>query len=264
DDLISAAHGLSADTLGALDFALADSTAGDAHAAELDVRAARIRRSFSELEERLIALRMVPLRATLARAARAGESVARAAGKSVEFESAGGDVRLDRSLADRVAEPLLHLLRNAVDHGIEDAEERRAAGKTERGRVRVEALAEDGRVVLRVSDDGRGVDAERVARAAEGRGLVVPGAQLSDEQALRMIFRPGFSTAPRATLVSGRGVGLDVVERAVEEAGGEVRVRTERGRGTVFEMRLPTTLALLHAHVLRSGARRYCVGAGHV
>src|SRR5256714_5968914 len=113
---------------------------------EIEMRAARIRRGFSELEGRLIALRMVPLRATLARAARAGESVARAAGKSVEFETAGGDVRLDRSLADRVAEPLLHLIRNAVGHGIEDAEERRAAGKHERGRVRVEALSEEGRV----------------------------------------------------------------------------------------------------------------------
>ena len=269
DDLISAAHGLFADTLGALDLALADPNAGEGRAeidtrAELETRAARIRRGFSELEERLVALRMVPLRATLARARRAGESVARAAGKPVEFETAGGDVRLDRSLADRVAEPLLHLLRNAVDHGIEDAEVRRAAGKAERGRVRVEALAEDGRVVLRVSDDGRGVDVETVARAASQRGLVAPGARITDEQALRLIFRPGFSTSARATLVSGRGVGLDVVERAVEEAGGEVRVRSERGRGTVFEMRLPTTLALLPAHVVRCGEHLYCVAASHV
>src|SRR2546423_4904867 len=157
DDLISSAHGLFADTRGALDLALADPNAGEGRAeigtrvgsetrAELEARAARIRRGFSELEERLIALRMVPLRATLARASRAGESVARTAGKSVEFETAGGDVRLDRSLADRAAEPLLHLIRNAVDHGIEDADERRAAGKSERGGIRVEALAGEGRV----------------------------------------------------------------------------------------------------------------------
>src|SRR2546423_1721814 len=269
DDLISAAHGLFADTLGALDLALADPNAGEGRAeletrAELEMRAAHIRRGFSELEERLIALRMVPLRATLARAARAGESVARAAGKSVEFESAGGDVRLDRSLADRVAEPLLHLIRNAVDHGIEDAEERRAAGKTERGRVRGEALAEEGRVVLRVSDDGRGVDAEGVARAAAERGLVAPGTRIREGQALRLIFRPGFSTSARATLVSGRGVGLDVVERAGEEAGGGGRGRSERGRGPVFEMRLPTTLAPLPAHVLRCGGHLYCVAASQL
>jgi len=275
DELISSAHGLFADTRGALDLALADTNAGEGRAetetraeletrTEIEMRAARIRRGFSELEGRLIALRMVPLRATLARAARAGESVARAAGKSVEFETAGGDVRLDRSLADRVAEPLLHLIRNAVGHGIEDAEERRASGKRERGRVRVEALAEEGRVVLRVNDDGRGVDAEGIARAAAERGLVAPGTRLTDEQALRLIFRPGFSTSSRATLVSGRGVGLDVVERAVEEAGGEVRVRSERGRGTVFEMRLPTTLALLPAHVVRCGGHLYCVAASQL
>jgi two-component system chemotaxis sensor kinase CheA len=173
-------------------------------------------------------------------------------------------VRLDKSLADRVAEPLLHLLRNAVDHGIESAEERRAAGKAERGRVRVEASAEGSRVVLLVSDDGRGVDAEMVERAAAARGLVAPGARLREEQALRLIFRPGFSTAAHASLVSGRGVGHEVVERAVEEAGGEVRMRTERGRGTSFELRLPTTLALLASLVVRSSGHGYCVDAARV
>src|SRR5205085_1715122 len=108
----------------------------------------------------------------------------------------------------------------------------------------------EGRLGRGVKADGRGVDAEGIARAAAERGLVAPGTRLTDEQALRLIFRPGFSTSSRATLVSGRGVGLDVVERAVEEAGGEVRVRSERGRGTVFEMRLPTTLALLPAFVV--------------
>jgi two-component system chemotaxis sensor kinase CheA len=130
--------------------------------------------------------------------------------------------------------------------------------------VRVEADTEGGLVVLRVSDDGRGVDVEAVARAAAAAGLVEYGATLTDAHALRLIFRPGFSTAGQASLVSGRGVGLDVVERAVEEAGGEVRVRSLRGRGTTFELRLPTSLALLPAHVVRLGGRRYCLGASHV
>ncbi|MDT5295610.1 MAG: two-component system, chemotaxis family, sensor kinase CheA, partial [Acidobacteriota bacterium] len=301
DDLISTTHELFADTVGALDLALAVAAEGgarkefdalardefdegvpakltddgraerdderaekdDGHA-ELEARARGVRRRFFELEERLIGLRMVPLRVTLLRAARAGRSVARAAGKRVEFEVAGGEARLDRSLADRVADPLLHLVRNAVDHGVESEEERRAAGKHGVGRVRVEASAEGGLVVLRVSDDGRGVDAALVARAAAAAGLVAQGARVTAEQALRLIFRPGFSTAERASLVSGRGVGLDVVERAVEEAGGEVRVRSERGCGTTFEMRLPTTLALLPAHVVRSAGQRYCIGAGQV
>ncbi|HZT58546.1 MAG TPA: ATP-binding protein [Pyrinomonadaceae bacterium] len=197
------------------------------------------RRGPSDSEARPGGPRAVPLSATLSRAAGAGESVAQALGKSVGFETAGGEVALDEALAAPVAAALLHLVRNAVDHGIEEAGERRAAGKDERGRVRIEALDEDGRVVLRVADDGRGVDAERVARAAAARGLVAEGERVTDDEALRLIFRPGFSTASRATRVSGRGVGLEVVARAVEEAGGEVRVRTARGRGTVFEMLLP-------------------------
>lgn len=260
DELISTTHSLFADTLGALELALA----GAEGRAGLEERARGVRRSFFELEERLIGLRMVSLRASLLRAARAGRAAAREAGKRVEFEVAGGDARLDRSLAERVADPLLHLVRNAVDHGVETEEERLAAGKPAAGRIRIEADSEGGLVVLRVSDDGRGVDVEAAGRAAAAAGLVAPGAKITDAHALRLIFRPGFSTAARASLVSGRGVGLDVVERAVEEAGGEVRVRSLRGRGTTFELRLPTALALLPAHVVRSAGRRYCLGASHV
>ncbi len=260
DELISATHGLFADTLGALELALAGAEGREG----LEGRARDVRRSFFELEERLIGLRMVSLRASLLRAARAGRAAAREAGKRVEFEVAGGDARLDRSLAERVADPLLHLVRNAVDHGVETEEERLAAGKPAAGCIRIEADSEGGLVVLRVSDDGRGVDVEAAGRAAAAAGLVAPGAKITDAHALRLIFRPGFSTAARASLVSGRGVGLDVVERAVEEAGGEVRVRSLRGRGTTFELRLPTALALLPAHVVRSAGRRYCLGASHV
>lgn len=260
DELISTTHGLFADTLGALDLALAVGAGRD----ELEAKARGVRQRFFELEERLIGLRMVTLRASLLRAARAGRAAAREAGKRVEFEVAGGDARLDRSLAERVADPLLHLVRNAVDHGVETEAERVAAGKSPEGRVSVEADSEGGLVVLRISDDGRGVDVEAVARAAAAAGLVAHGAEITHEHALRLIFRPGFSTAAQASLVSGRGVGLDVVERAVEEAGGEVRVRSLRGRGTTFELRLPTSLALLPAHVVRAAGRRYCLGASHV
>jgi len=263
DDLISAAHELFAETTAALDLASAGG-AGEAVSAGLEERAPRIRRRFLELEERLIELRMVPVGATLERAARAGQAVARAAGKQIDFEIVGGDVRLDKSLAERVADPLLHLLRNAVDHGVETARGRRAAGKPARGRVRVEASTEGGHVALRVSDDGRGVDVERVARAARERGIVADETRVSEQQALRLIFRPGFTTAERTSEVSGRGVGLDVVERTVEQAGGELRVWSERGRGTTFEMRLPTTLSLLPALVVRAGVRRYCLDARQV
>ena len=262
DDLISAAHALFADTVGALDLALGADADGGRD--ELEARAREVRRRFFQLEERLIGLRMVTLRGALLRAARAGRAAAREAGKSVEFEVEGMGGRLERSLAEVVADPLLHLVRNAVDHGVEPEGERLAAGKSAAGCVRIEAETEGGLVVVRVSDDGRGVDTDAVARAAAAAGLVAPGALVTESQALRLIFRPGFSTAERASLVSGRGVGLDAVERAVEEAGGEVRVRSARGRGTTFEMRLPTTLALLPAHVFEACGRRYCVGASQV
>lgn len=259
DELIFAAHELFAETAGALDLALSR----EAGREELEARAPRLRRSLLELEERLIGLRMVSVGATLERAARVGRSVARAAGKQIDFELGGGDVRLDKSLAERVADPLLHLLRNAVDHGVEQAGERLAAGKPPRGRVRVEAEASGGRVSLRVSDDGRGVDLERVERAARERGLLAPGARVTEQQALRLIFRPGFSTAERATEVSGRGVGLDIVERMIEREGGDLRVRSERGRGTSFELRLPTTVALVPALFVRAGGQVYCLDARH-
>ena len=263
DELISATHELFTDTVGVFDLALAGELSR-AERTELEIRAPRIRRRFFELEERLIELRMVPVRATLERAARAGQTVARAAGKDVAFEIEGGEVRLDKSLAEGVADPLLHLLRNAVGHGIESQKERGAAGKSARGLVRLEANAEGSRVSLRITDDGRGIDPERVARAAKERGLVAADARLTEQQALRLIFRPGFSTASELSTVSGRGVGLDVVEQMVERAGGELRVWSRRGEGTTFEMRLPTTLALVPSLVVRSAGHRYCVDARHV
>ena len=263
DELISATHELATDSAAALDFTLAtDLTRRER--VELELRAARLRRRFFELEERLIELRMVPVGQTLLRARRAGELAARAAGKEVEIEMAGEDVRLDKSLADAVADPLLHLLRNAADHGIEDTEERRRAGKAKRGRIRLEAIAEGSRVLVRVADDGRGIDPERIRRAAIERGLIAPDARLDEQQHLRLIFRPGFSTAENVSAVSGRGVGLDVVERAVESAGGSLRVRSELGKGTTFEMRLPTTLALVPSLIVRSAGYRYCLDASHV
>lgn len=263
DDLISSTHELFNDALAALDLAREGLPAG-AQRTETELQAPRLRRRFVNLEERLIELRMVPVRATLERASRVGAAAARAAGREVDFETSGGEVRLDKSLAEAVSDPLLHLLRNAVDHGIEPAAERLARGKPKRGRVRLEAESSGSRVLLRVTDDGRGIDPERVARAARERGLVGPDERLTERQALRLIFRPGFTTAAELSSVSGRGVGLDVVERAVEDAGGELRVWSRAGEGTTFELRLPTTLALVPALVVRSCGGRYCIDSGHV
>ena len=260
DEVISAAHDAAARTTNVLGLAGQQGMARP----ELTEGLMDVRRRLAELEERLIALRMVPVAQMLERAARAGRIAARLTGKQIDFDVRGGDVRLDKSLADAMADPLLHILRNAVDHGVETPAERRAAGKSERAVVRLEATAEGSRVRLKVADDGRGLDPLRVTRAAAERGIIETGTVLTKEQAMRLIFRPGFSTASSVSSVSGRGVGLDVVERAVELAGGELRVASEDGAGMTFVVSLPTTLALTPALVVTSAGQRYCVDERHI
>ncbi|HEX8161097.1 MAG TPA: ATP-binding protein [Pyrinomonadaceae bacterium] len=252
DDLIFAANELFDDTMRAL---------GAASPAE---SAPRLRRDFVVLVERVMALRMQTLTRTLERAARAARVGARRAGKRVEIEVEGGEARVDRAVAERLGEPLTHLLANAVAHGVEPPAERRAAGKSERGRVRIAVSTGGGLVSVRVADDGRGVDIRRIEEAARAAGIIDEGARVSEGQALRLIFRPGFSTAADVSMASGRGVGLDAVEHEIERAGGEVRVRTRRGRGTTFELRLPLPLALVPALLVRAGAHTYALDAGRV
>ena len=242
DEIITAAQELHTETMSALELVRSNAETTDEVRAELEARSARLRRRFELLEEKLAGMRMIPLAQTFARAMRAGTMTARTLSKEIDFEIAGGDVRLDKSLSDAMADPLLHLLRNAVAHGIEAADERAAAGKSVRGRIKLEAFAEGNRVRLCITDDGRGIAPQLVAQAARERGLIDEQSEVSEEQALRLIFAPGLSTAVMVSNVSGRGVGLDVVERAVEEVGGEIHVESEVGAGTTFELRLPTTL----------------------
>lgn len=241
DELIVLAQEIFTDTAGALELALSEEFLSGGLRAELELRGTSLRRRFAELEEKLRGMRIVPLAQTLARAVRAGEMAARTVGKEIDFETVGGDVRLDKSLSDAISDPLLHLLRNAVDHGIESPSERAAAGKSARGLIKLEALAEGSRVRLRLTDDGRGIDTQLIAQAARERGMIDENASVTDEQALRFIFAPGFTTAATVSNVSGRGVGLDVVERAIEQVGGEILIKSEAGAGTTFELLLPTT-----------------------
>ena len=226
--------------------------------------AARLRQRFLALSERVLALRMQTLTRALERGARAARSAARASGKLVAVEISGGAARLDRAVAERISEPLAHLVRNAVAHGIESPAERRAAGKEESGRVRLAATTEGTRVRVTVSDDGRGIDLERIGRAAREQGLVAEGERVSEAQALRLIFRPGFSTAGRVSEEAGRGVGLDAVEHEIERAGGEVRVRTRLGRGTTFELHLPLALALVPTVLVRARGQTYALDADQI
>jgi two-component system chemotaxis sensor kinase CheA len=220
-----------------------------------------IRSSFIRLEDELINLRLVSLGPTLQRAARAGRAAARLDAKEINFEISGAEIRLDRLLVEAIADPLIHLVRNAVDHGIETVDERTQAGKPPRGTVRIEAVSEGSQSRLRVVDDGRGVDPLFITEAARRLGLFKSDAQLDMEQSLRLIFRPGFTTLASASDISGRGVGLDVVETAVEQVGGELRVSSKPGYGTTFEIRLPVTFGLVATNVIVSAGRHYCIPA---
>jgi two-component system chemotaxis sensor kinase CheA len=263
DEIISATHQLLVETTETFNLATSINQQDDARAG-LAERAANIRRGLVELEKRLINLRMISVAPMLERAARAGRMTARLTGKEVDFEILGGDVRLDKSLAEALADPLLHILRNAVCHGIETSVERTVLGKRARGLVRLEASIEGSRIILKVADDGRGIDPLSVTRAATQQGIIEAGKLLTKDEALRLIFRPGFSTASSVSSVSGRGIGLDVVERAIELVGGELRASSEQGAGTVFEMILPTTLALTSAVIVNSAGYRYCVDEKHI
>ncbi|HLR07184.1 MAG TPA: ATP-binding protein [Pyrinomonadaceae bacterium] len=231
----------------------------------VDVAGARLRRRCVELEERLIKLRLVPCAEVFERTVtRAGQTAARQFGKQVEFEIEGRDVGIDKSLADAIAEPLLHLVRNAVGHGIESAEARIAAGKGAIGKVKLAAFNEGSHIHITVTDDGRGIDLDRIVNSATEYGIVNSGEGLSMDQCLRLIFRPGFSTAAEVSELSGRGIGLDIVDRAMEQAGGQVRVATEAGVGTTFVMMLPAALALVDCVLVQSDDQVYGIRSARV
>ncbi len=224
----------------------------------------RMKREFLELEERLVGLRMVSLAQTFTRAARLAGRLARELGKSVSVEVVGRETELDKVIVDRIADSIYHVLRNAVDHGLEPPDERRLAGKNGRGKIKLEARLEGTRAVISITDDGRGIDRFEVRRQALDTGLIADDEALSEEETLRLISRPGFSTANQVSAVSGRGVGLDAVERTIHELGGELRISSEKGRGTTFDLAVPTTLVLISAFIVRAGAWRYAVNVAQI
>jgi two-component system chemotaxis sensor kinase CheA len=197
----------------------------------------------NQLQELTLRVRMVPVATLGYTLHRALRELARTGSKPVRWEMAGGDTELDRAVLERLADPLLHLVRNAVDHGIEAPAERTAAGKAEEGLIRLHAMQVGSEVVIAISDDGRGIDLQRVRTAAGRRSIDTAG--MSDAEVLDLIFKPGFSTAKRVSDVSGRGVGLDVVRSALESIRGRVEVRTEPGRGSEFRLAVPITLAVI-------------------
>lgn len=209
------------------------------------------------LQELAMSMRMVPVRQTFQKMHRLVRDTARKTGKEVALVLSGEDTEIDKTVIEKIADPLVHLLRNAVDHGIELPEDRITAGKSSSGTVHLNASHQGGNVVIEVSEDGAGVDTKRVLDKALRRELAFPDQEYTDDEILQFLFQPGFSTHEVATDISGRGVGMDVVRRNVEGLGGRVDIASTLGQGTTFTVRLPLTMAIVDGMILRVGNERY-------
>ena len=226
---------------------------------------AQASRLVSDLQDEIMTSRMVPVWQVFDRFPRLVRDAARALGKQVSFSVEGKEIELDRSMLDEIGDPIVHLLRNAIDHGIERPEDRVAAGKPPMGRLTLSALRDRSAVIIRVSDDGKGIDRRRVLQRAKDM-QVIDGSrtELSDEELIRLISRPGFSTAETVTNISGRGVGVDAVQTRVRSLGGTVDIRTAPGEGTTVTVRLPLTLAIVRALLAKVGDEVYALPMTHV
>ncbi len=222
-------------------------------------------RLVADLQDGIMTSRMVPVWQVFDRFPRVVRDAARALGKQVDFVVEGQEIELDRSLLDEIGDPIVHLLRNAIDHGLETPDERLKAGKSPTGRLTLVAARDRSAVVMRVTDDGKGIDRDRVLARAQELGLVESGrAELSDDDLIRLIARPGFSTAKQVTDISGRGVGIDVVHTRVRALGGTVDMRSVKGEGTSVTVRLPVTLAIVRSLLARVGDETYAIPMTHV
>ena len=220
---------------------------------------AHLGRITAEVQKTAMAMRMVPIGQLFRRMTRLVRDLARRSGKKAELVMSGEDVELDRRLVEELSDPLVHMIRNSMDHGIESPAERVAAGKHETGQIRLSAQHQAGEIHIEISDDGRGLNRERILAKSIERGLVRPGEQLTDNEIFQLIFRPGLSTAEKVTEVSGRGVGMDVVWKHLARLRGRVEIRSTVGRGTDFCMRLPLTLAIIDGLVVLCGEERFIV-----
>ncbi|TFG82102.1 MAG: chemotaxis protein CheA, partial [Spirochaetales bacterium] len=213
----------------------------------------------SELQEGVMRIRMVPISQIFSRFPRLIRDLSKSLSKKVKLEIKGEDTELDKSVIEDLLDPLMHSVRNALDHGIESVEERFAAGKPEEGTVMLRASNEGNMIVIEIADDGKGIDIEAVKRKAVERGIIHPNKALTELESFNLIFEPGFSTAASVTNISGRGVGLDVVKRQIEKLNGSVTVTSQRGKGTKFTIKLPLTLAIIQGLLVRVGKETYSI-----
>lgn len=212
-----------------------------------------------DLQELSMSMRMVPISGVFQKMARLVRDLSRKAGKNVNFVMSGEETELDRTIVDKIADPLVHMVRNSVDHGIESAEERKQVGKNSAGTVELRAFHQAGNIVIEIEDDGKGLDKDLILKKAISNGLVAENQNLTDEEIYRLIFHAGLSTARKITSVSGRGVGMDVVRKNIESLRGKIDIASTLGKGTIFSIRLPLTLAIIDGQVVQAGHNRFIV-----
>ena len=215
----------------------------------------------SGLQTTAMSMRMVPIKSTFQKMVRLVRDLAKNSGKQVQLKMFGEDTEIDRNVVDELYEPMVHMIRNSVDHGIGTPEERRKAGKRESGEVHLRAYHQGGNIIVEISDDGRGLNKEKIIEKAKAKNLITDESKISDSEIYNLIFHPGFSTAKQVTDVSGRGVGMDVVKKAIEKLRGKVEINSSTGSGSTFIIKLPLTLAIIEGMLVRVGKEKYVIPA---
>jgi two-component system chemotaxis sensor kinase CheA len=225
--------------------------------APIALKISQMARITSEVQQITMAMRMVPIQGLFQKTARLARDLSRKSGKLVEFVTSGEDTELDRNIVEELADPLVHMIRNSMDHGLETPEERVKAGKSATGKVGLRASHQAGMILVEIFDDGRGLDAAKLRARGIERGLISENLSYSEEELFGLIFEPGFSTAAKVTDISGRGVGMDVVKRHIERLRGRIEIRSQLGAGATFLLKLPLTLAIIDGLVVGVGGERY-------
>lgn len=218
-----------------------------------------VERLANELRDTMMVLRMVPIATLFGRFRRLVHDLGRETGKTIDLVTDGESTEIDKTVSERLADPIVHLIRNACDHGLETEQERLASGKAAAGQIRLSARQTGGEVLITIEDNGRGISRDRVRAKAEASGLIQPGQILSDSELLQLIFEPGFSTAAQVTNLSGRGVGMDVVKRTIEGLRGQIEITSEPGKGSIITLRIPLTLAIIDGLLVRVGGGNYVI-----